>query len=203
MKLTVGHSAELGERLFLGASLAVSGVCLTVIERAPDGTAATVEMGGETLARTTLGALHDGSVVNLETPLRMGDPLGGHWVQGHVDTTARVVERTDHAEHTVMAFSLPPEVASYVVEKGSVAVDGVSLTVTGVSGGPGDERFGVWLIPHTLEVTTLGLLAVGDRVNLEVDILAKYVQRGLEVLGRQAATPTAAGASTGTGSAEG
>jgi len=138
-------------------------------------------MGGETLERTSLGALRDGSSVNLETPLRMGDPLGGHWVQGHVDTTVEVVERTDHAEHTVMAFSLPAAVAPYVVEKGSVALDGVSLTVTGVTGPveAGAGRFGVWLIPHTLAVTTLGLRAVGDRVNLEVDILAKYVERGL------------------------
>jgi len=142
-------------------------------------------MGGETLARTTLGGLRDGSAVNLETPLRMGDALGGHWVQGHVDTTVEVVERIDHDEHTVMAFSLPAAVAPFVVEKGSVALDGVSLTVTGVnespgSGGTGGSRFGVWLIPHTLEVTTLGLCRTGDRVNLEVDILAKYVQRGLE-----------------------
>ncbi len=183
MRLTVGHSAELGERLSIGASLAVSGVCLTVVERGAGGREAAVEMGDETLARTTLGGLRDGSAVNLETPLRMGDPLGGHWVQGHVDTTVRVVERTDHAEHTVMAFSLPAAVAPYVVEKGSVALDGVSLTVTGVTGVTGggeDGRFGVWLIPHTLEVTTLGLRAVGDRVNLEVDILAKYVERGLE-----------------------
>ena len=137
VRLTVGHSPELGERLSIGASLAVSGVCLTVIERADDGAAATVEMGGETLARTTLGGLRDGSAVNLETPLRMGDPLGGHWVQGHVDTTVEVVERTDHDEHTVMAFSLPAAVAPFVVEKGSVALDGVSLTVTGVAAAPG------------------------------------------------------------------
>ena len=154
-----------------------------MIERAEDGAAATVEMGGETLRRTTLGALRDGSAVNLETPLRMGDPLGGHWVQGHVDTTVEVLERNDRAEHTVMAFSLPPEMAPYVVEKGSVALDGVSLTVTGVTAagetGSGEGRFGVWLIPHTLEITTLGLLAVGDRVNFEVDMLAKYVERGL------------------------
>jgi len=186
VKLTVGHSAELGTRLSLGASLAVSGVCLTVVELAPDGRASTVEMGDETLSRTTLGALVDGSAVNLETPLQAGEPLGGHWVQGHVDATVRVLERTDHEEHSVMAFSLPGEMASYVVEKGSVALDGVSLTVTGV--GPG--RFTVWLIPHTLEVTTLGLLAPGDTVNFEADILAKYVQRGLEALAAGAGLPT-------------
>lgn len=179
MRLTLGHSAALGEYLSIGASLAVSGVCLTVIEldrSEGEPTRATVEMGDETLARTTLGSLADGSAVNLEAPLRVGDLLGGHWVQGHVDTTVEVVERTDHEEHTVVAFSLPPEAAPYVVEKGSVALDGVSLTVTGV----GEDRFSVWLIPHTLEITTLGLRSVGDRVNLEVDILAKYVYRGLE-----------------------
>ncbi len=178
MRLTLGHSATLGERLSLGASVAVSGVCLTVIDLEPDRTASTVEMGGETLARTTLGDLADGGVVNLETPLAAGEPLGGHWVQGHVDATLEVLERTDHEEHSVMAFSLPADAAPFVVEKGSVALDGVSLTVTGV----GPDRFSVWLIPHTLEVTTLGIRSVGDRVNFEADILAKYVYRGLEAL---------------------
>lgn len=178
MRLTIDHSAALGERLSLGASVAVSGVCLTVIELEPDRTASTVEMGDETLARTTLGSLVDGAAVNLETPLAAGEPLGGHWVQGHVDATLEVVERTDHEEHSVMAFSLPPDMAPFVVEKGSVALDGVSLTVTGV----GPDRFTVWLIPHTLDVTTLGLRAPGERVNFEADILAKYVYRGLEAL---------------------
>lgn len=178
MRLTIGHGATLGERLTLGASLAVSGVCLTVIESGADGTSSTVEMGEETLERTTLGELADGSVVNLETPLAAGEPLGGHWVQGHVDATVRVVDRNDHEEHSVMTFSLPRDLAPFVVDKGSVALDGVSLTVTGVD----RDRFSVWLIPHTLEVTTLGLRAPGDRVNFEVDILAKYVHRGLQAL---------------------
>ena len=177
-RLTIGHSAELGERLSVGASLAVSGVCLTVVELDAERSASTVEMGEETRRRTTLGSLSDGAAVNLEAPLRVGDPLGGHWVQGHVDTTVEVVERIDHAEHSTMAFSLPQPMAPYVAEKGSVALDGISLTVTAVEPG----RFGVWLIPHTLEITTFGLLAVGDRVNLEVDILAKYVHRGLAAL---------------------
>jgi riboflavin synthase len=181
VRLTLGHSATLGERLSLGASLAVSGVCLTVIElHEHEGprTTSTVEMGDETLRRTTLGELEDGSMVNLETPLAAGEPLGGHWVQGHVDGTLEVLERTDHEEHSVMAFSLPPELAPFLVEKGSVALDGVSLTVAGLE----RDRFTVWLIPHTLEVTTLGLRAPGDRVNFEADILAKYVYRGLEAL---------------------
>lgn len=174
--LTVGHGAALGQRLGPGASLAVSGVCLTVIELGASGTSSTVEMGDETLARTTLGSLRAGSAVNLEPPLRMGDPLGGHWVQGHVDTTVEVLEREDHAEHSVVAFSLPAAMAPFVVEKGSVALDGVSLTVTGVA----PDRFRVWLIPHTLEVTTLGAARPGDRVNFEADVLAKYVGRALE-----------------------
>lgn len=174
--LRIGHSATLGERLSVGASLAVSGVCLTVVELDPDGAVSTVEMGGETLRRTTLGALRAGSPVNLEPPLRMGDPLGGHWVQGHVDATVELLERADHEGHSVMAFSLPEEMAPFVVEKGSVALDGVSLTVASLDA----ARFTVWLIPHTLEVTTLGLLAPGDRVSFEADVLAKYVARSLE-----------------------
>lgn len=174
--LSIGHGRAVGERLSVGASLAVSGVCLTVTELAGDLGSSTVEMGEETLRRTTLGDLRDGSAVNLEPPLRLGDPLGGHWLQGHVDTTVEVLARRDHTDHAVMTFSLPPEMAPFVVEKGSVGLDGVSLTVASLSPG----RFGVWLIPHTLEVTTLGLLAAGDRVNFEADVLAKYVVRNLE-----------------------
>lgn len=174
--LRIGHTPELGERLSLGASLAVSGVCLTVVELAPDRTACAVEMGEETLRRTVLGSLRKRSPVNLEPPLRMGDPLGGHWVQGHVDGTAEVLDRTDHAEHSVIAFSIPSGMEPYVVEKGSVALDGVSLTVASLA----DDRFTVWLVPHTLEVTTLGLVRPGDRVSFEADVLAKYVVRNLE-----------------------
>lgn len=173
--LSLGHGRGVGERLSLGASLAVSGVCLTVIELAGDLGSSTVEMGEETLRRTTLGGLRAGGAVNLEPPLRLGDPLGGHWLQGHVDTTVEVLEREDHADHAVLVFALPLAMAPYVVEKGSVALDGVSLTVASLAPG----RFGVWLIPHTLEVTTLGLLAPGDRVNFEADVLAKYVVANL------------------------
>ncbi len=157
-----------------------------MVELASGGASSTVEMGDETLARSTLGSLRAGSAVNLEPPLRMGDPLGGHWVQGHVDTTVEILEREDHAEHSVVAFSLPAAMAPFVVEKGSVALDGVSLTVTAVAG----DRFRVWLIPHTLEVTTLGAAGPGDRVNFEADVLAKYVGRALEAFGGR---PAAAG----------
>ena len=175
--MVIGHSPETGERLSIGASLAVSGVCLTVTERGED--RVTVELSPETLARTTLGGLRRGSEVNLEPPLRMSDPLGGHLVQGHVDGTTEVVDRRDLAEHSELAFSIPPQLAPFLVEKGSVTVDGVSLTVSAL----GSDRFEVALIPHTLEVTTLSNLQPGDRVNLEVDVIGKYVARMLAARG--------------------
>jgi riboflavin synthase len=177
VRLVIGHSEEVGRRLEIGASLSVSGVCLTITEL--DGTRSTVELSPETLSRTNLGALKQGSVVNLEPALRMGDALGGHMVQGHVDSTASVVDRRDLEDHRVLAFSIPPELAPYLVEKGSVTVDGVSLTISALL----PDRFEVALIPHTLEVTTLSLLEPGDQVNLEVDVIAKYVQRMLAARG--------------------
>jgi riboflavin synthase len=176
---------ELGERLSIGASLAVSGVCLTVVELAGERDACVLEMGEETLRRTTLGGLREGSAVNLEPALRMGDPLGGHWVQGHVDTTVELLARDDREDHSVLTFSLPAEMAPFVVEKGSVCLDGVSLTVASLgdlaapASEGADDRFTVWLVPHTLEVTTLGTAAPGDRLNFEADVLAKYVARQL------------------------
>jgi riboflavin synthase len=177
VRLVIGHSEEVGRRLEIGASLSVSGVCLTITEL--DGMRSTVELSPETLSRTNLGGLKQGSEVNLEPALRMGDALGGHMVQGHVDSTARVVDRRDLEDHRVLAFSIPPELAPYLVEKGSVTVDGVSLTISALL----PDRFEVALIPHTLEVTTLSLLQPGDRVNLEVDVIAKYVQRMLAARG--------------------
>jgi len=171
VRLEILHSEGLGERLELGASLAVNGVCLTVASRQP-GTSF-VELSPETLSRTTLGNLREGSPVNLEPALRMGDPLGGDWVQGHVDTTVQVLERRDLEEHSEIAFELPEELASLLVEKGSVTLDGVSLTVSSLL----EDRFEIALIPHTLEVTTLGETGAGDRLNLEIDVLAKYVER--------------------------
>lgn len=177
--LSVGHGPALGERLSIGASLAVSGACLTVTELAETRDASLVEMGEETLRRTTLGGLRAGAAVNLEPALRMGDPLGGHWVQGHVDTTVELLGRDDRAEHSVLTVSLPEAMAPFVVEKGSVTLDGVSLTVASLE----RDRFTVWLVPHTLEVTTLGLAVPGDRMNFEADVLAKYVVRNLERFG--------------------
>jgi riboflavin synthase len=173
-ELRIGHGDDLSAELSLGASLAVSGVCLTVVETAPGMSA--VELSPETLARTTLGTLREGSPVNLEPALRMGDVLGGHWVQGHVDGTLAVLARRDLEDHRELTFELPEAYRGLVVEKGSVTLDGVSLTVAGLDG----AAFSAALIPHTLEVTTLAFLDIGDRVNFEVDILAKYVQRAVE-----------------------
>jgi riboflavin synthase len=177
VRLVIGLSPELAGRLSIGASLAVSGVCLTVTEQGED--RVKVELSPETLTRTTLGRLRGGDAVNLEPALRMGDPLGGHMVQGHVDGTARVVDRHDLTEHRVLAFSVPDDLAPFLVEKGSITVDGVSLTVSALY----PDRFEVALIPHTLEMTTLSRLAPGDAVNLEVDLLGKYVHRILAARG--------------------
>lgn len=176
-RLVLAHSVELSQRLGLGASLAVAGVCLTAVALRPGET--TVELSPETLARTRLGELRQGSDVNLEPALRLGDPLGGHWVQGHVDGTVEVLAVGALGDHREVWFSLPGEHAPYVVEKGSVTLDGVSLTVSGLAEG----RFAVALIPHTLAVTTLGALAVGDRLHLELDVLGKYVHRALQARG--------------------
>ena len=179
VRLVLEHSPELGRRLEIGASLAVSGVCLTITELADPPIRSKVELSPETLSRTNLGDLRRGSEVNLEPALRMGDALGGHMVQGHVDGVARVVDRRDLTDHRVLAFSIPAELAPFLVEKGSVTVDGVSLTVSALL----PDRFEVALIPHTLEHTTLGTLTVGARVNLEVDVIGKYVQRMLAARG--------------------
>jgi riboflavin synthase len=154
-----------------GDSVALAGVCLTVVT-CEDSTLA-FDVTPETLARTTLGALQAGDPVNLEPALRAGDALGGHHVQGHVDCVATVRRVEIDADDKRVWFDVPPELLRYVAEKGSVAVDGPSLTVAGLE----DAGFAVALVPHTLEATTLGALAAGDRVNLEVDVLAKYVER--------------------------
>jgi len=151
-----------------GASIAVNGCCLTVA--ALDGDTFTADVMAETFKRTSLGALHEGDPVNLERPVRADARLGGHVVQGHVDGTGTIEERTPEG---VVRIAIEPALAKYVVEKGSVAVDGVSLTVVSA----GDTSFTVSLIPATLELTTLGRKGSGDPVNIEVDILAKYVER--------------------------
>ncbi|HEY2074137.1 MAG TPA: riboflavin synthase [Gaiellaceae bacterium] len=149
----------------IGDSIAISGVCLTVVETAP----LAFDVVGETLERTTLGRKSTGDEVNLEPALRAGEPLGGHIVQGHVDGVGSFRGTLDG----LTWFDAPPAIVRYCVEKGSVAVDGTSLTVAALD----DNGFAVALVPHTLEATTLGALAPGDGVNLEVDVIAKYVER--------------------------
>ena len=156
-----------------GDSISVNGVCLTVIDNV-DGVF-TADVMGETLRRSSLGVLQPGSQVNLERAATVGSRLGGHLVQGHVDGVARIVSREPADDWEVLRFSLPPELAKYVVEKGSITVDGVSLTVMATD----DESFSVGLIPTTLKLTVLGAKVVGDPVNLEVDIIAKYVEKML------------------------
>lgn len=154
-----------------GSSIAVDGVCLTVTTRTEEGF--TADVMAETLAVTSLGRLHDGDRVNLERALPVTGRLGGHVVQGHVDGTTTVLSRTPGERWEVVRFSLPPSLARYVAHKGSVALDGVSLTVSAL----GPDWFEVSLIPTTLDLTTLSRRAPGDRVNVEVDVLAKYAER--------------------------
>jgi riboflavin synthase len=157
----------------LGASIAVNGCCLTVVRREND--VLTFEAGSETLSRTNLGRLQPGSRVNLERSLRVGDRLGGHYVSGHIDGLGELVRRVEEGPWAFLWFRVPGELARQMASKGSVAVDGVSLTLVEVT----NDQFSVALIPHTLSVTTLGSLRPGDAVNIETDLLAKYVQRQL------------------------
>jgi riboflavin synthase alpha subunit len=152
-----------------GGSVAVNGVCLTVTASGPGWFEAA--LGGETLQRTTLGDLRPGDEVNLERPLRLGDPLGGHLVQGHVDGVVRVIERRDDGAGARLRLALPDSLAPFVVGQGSVALDGVSLTVAARAAG----AFEVMLIPETLRATTLGARRAGESLNLEVDLVGRYV----------------------------
>ncbi|MEG3630365.1 riboflavin synthase [Streptomyces poriticola] len=154
-----------------GDSIAVNGVCLTVVDH--EGDEFTADVMAETLHRSSLGALTVGSRVNLERPTAVGARLGGHIVQGHVDGTGTVLERTPSEHWEIVRVSLPSDLARYVVEKGSITVDGISLTVVEA----GSDHFTVSLIPTTLALTTLGVKQPGDPVNLEVDVIAKYVER--------------------------
>ena len=164
-------STPIGAELRQGDSVAVNGVCLTAVEAQPDGFRADVM--AETLRRSSLGPLAPGDPVNLELPLRAGAPMGGHVVQGHVDGTGTVDEVRDEGFARVVRIACDGDLLRYVVEKGSIAVDGVALTVASVD----DTGFTVSLIPETLERTTLGTASPGRVVNLEVDVLAKYVEK--------------------------
>ena len=166
VRLRVRAPASAGG-VHVGDSVSVSGVCLTAVD--VDGGAFSFDVVQETLRRSTLGKLEEGAAVNVEPALRAGDPVGGHFVQGHVDGLGRV--RAVTAEG--LEIEPPPEIIRYCVEKGSIAVEGVSLTIAALD----DDAFTVALVPHTREVTTLGRVAEGDELNLEVDMLAKYVEK--------------------------
>jgi riboflavin synthase len=167
-------AAPFAGELIPGESVAVNGACLTVV--AHDAETGRFEVGPETLKRTNLGELRVGDRVNLERSMRVGGRLGGHWVQGHIDGVGRLERRVPDGAWLGVWFSCPPELAAQMVPKGSVAVDGVSLTLVDVTA----DGFSVALIPHTLDHTTLGFTRPGDAVNLETDILAKYVWKCLD-----------------------
>ncbi len=167
------HSPQVASKTQIGSSVAINGCCLTVVERNDE--QMEFDAGEETLSRTNLGRLVQGSRVNLELSLRIGDELGGHFVTGHIDAVGTLDERIDDEDWSKFWFKMPTRLGRQMAGKGSVAVDGVSLTLVDVEA----ERFSVALIPHTLSVTTLGPLQHGDPVNLETDVLAKYVEKQL------------------------
>ncbi len=171
LRLEISFASISSDRLDIGDSICVDGVCLTVAERRS--AAFIADLSAETLNVTTLGSRRSGARVNLEPALRAGDNLGGHWVSGHVDGIAEVLSTAEDARSLRVELSAPKELARYIARKGSVTLDGVSLTVNAVEG----TRFAVNLIPHTLQVTTLGALSRGSRLNLEIDLLARYVER--------------------------
>jgi len=168
---SIAVQSDLAGKLRLGDSVAVNGVCLTAVAVAPP--RFEVEVMAQTLELTTLGELDGGRAVNLELPVAAGERFDGHLVQGHADGVAELVAAAPQGIALELTFSCKPQLVRYIVPQGSVALDGVSLTVTAAAG----ERFSVWLIPETQRRTTLGALAVGGRVNLEVDVVAKYVER--------------------------
>jgi len=170
------QATKVSEDVGLGDSIAINGCCLTVVAIEED--KLTFQAGSETLSRTNLGELKPGSAVNLERSLKVGQRMGGHYVSGHVDALATVVERKDDGPWAEFWFKVPADLTRQMASKGSVTVDGISLTLVEVEA----ERFSVALIPHTLDVTTLGQRQVGDSVNIETDLLAKYVQQQLDAI---------------------
>ncbi|MCH8183522.1 MAG: riboflavin synthase [Proteobacteria bacterium] len=170
MRLEIGTQYDTSG-IEIGASIACSGPCLTVVDKGPDWFA--VNASAETLSKTTLGSWSEGAKVNLERSLRVGEEMGGHIVTGHVDGTAKVVERHSEGDSIRFEFEMPKALERYVASKGAVALDGISLTVNEVEG----NRFGINIIPHTQQATCFGDLRPGDEVNLEIDVLARYVAR--------------------------
>src|ERR1700689_2869069 len=171
LELGIDAAALDPARIAIGDSVSVQGACLTVTRK--EGTRIFADVSRETMAKTTLGALSSGSKVNLEPSLRVGDALGGHWVSGHVDAVGKLRALVQDARSWRLEFELPDSLMRFVSSKGSICVDGVSLTVNKVDG----RRFDVNIIPHTLEVTTLGELKLGDGVNIEIDVIARYIER--------------------------
>jgi riboflavin synthase len=174
--LLVIRAPQVAETGKVGDSVALNGCCLTVVSI--NGERLAFQAGEETLTRTNLGRLSAGSFVNLEPSLRVGDPLGGHYVTGHIDAVGTVDARHDDRDWCTMWFRTSPALTQQMASKGSIAVDGVSLTLVDVE----ENRFSVALIPHTLSATTLGRRKIGDRVNLETDVLAKYVEKATRTL---------------------
>jgi riboflavin synthase len=171
------------DKIDIGASIACSGICLTVVERGRTGNRPSfaVDAAAETLRMTTAGTWRRGTQLNLERSLRIGDELGGHLVSGHVDGVAELIARDDFVDMAGLSVRAPAELAKFIAAKGSVALDGVSLTVNKVE----QDSFTVLIIPHTLKVTTLGALSIGSPLNLEVDLMARYAARLLEAAPRQ------------------
>lgn len=177
LSLRVALGALAGRNFATGESIAVNGVCLTAIE--PAATHLVADVSRETLQLTTLGALSLGERVNLEPALAAGDRLGGHMVSGHVDGVGTLIEKRQDARSWRFVFEAPATLAKYIVRKGSICIDGISLTVNGIDG----ARFDVNIVPHTLAVTNLGSREAGDKVNLEVDVVARYLERLLQERG--------------------
>ncbi len=169
-RYTIATRYPMGD-IAIGASIACSGPCLTVVEKGND--SFSVDASAETLARSTAGAWRAGTQINLERALKMGDELGGHLLTGHVDTVATLIARRPEGDSLRLVFEVPQEYERAIASKGAVAIDGVSLTVNEVDG----NRFGINVIPHTQRETTLGALQPGDRVNLEIDLIARYLSR--------------------------
>jgi riboflavin synthase len=189
MRLSIQASFDL-EGFQTGESVAVDGVCLTAVSW--QARAFTVDVSQETLSRATLGQRSVGDEVNLERALRLGDRLGGHLVNGHVDGKARVMARKQRGDSLVFVFEVVAELGRYIIEKGSVAVNGVSLTVNRCD----EQSFDVNIVPHTARVTTIGSLRVGDEVNIEVDIIGKYVERFVRTM-QESASPSTGGVDRG------
>jgi len=174
LRLTIGTSFDLAD-VALGASIACSGVCLTVVDKGPDWFA--VDVSGETVSRTAADLWRQGARLNLERAARLGDELGGHIVTGHVDAVGAVVEAAREGDSTRIAVEVPSSLAGLIAAKGSITLDGVSLTVNEVADTAGQTRFTINIIPHTAAHTTLGDLAPGRQLNVEIDVIARYLQR--------------------------